>query len=120
MNVDSYKRRLIELERQLSQQAIGGREAARAQVQDSAGDAGDASVADESESEDFTEADHDTDVLQQVRDALRRLELGTFGRCAVDGGPIEEKRLQAVPWTPYCLKHQQQFEAERQTRTPTL
>jgi RNA polymerase-binding transcription factor DksA len=38
----------------------------------------------------------------------------------VDGGPIEEKRLEAVPWTPYCLKHQKLLEAASQTRTPTL
>jgi hypothetical protein len=27
---------------------------------------------------------------------------GTFGTCLVDGGPIEEKRLDAAPWTPRC------------------
>ena len=120
MNVDGYKRRLLEIERRLSQQATGDRDAARAQVRDSPGDAADASVDDESESEDFTEAEQDADVLQQVRGALRRIEQGTFGRCTVDGGPIEEKRLEAVPWTPYCLKHRQQLETEQRTRTPTM
>jgi DnaK suppressor protein len=120
MNVDSYKRRLLEIEDRLSQRATGERDAGREQLRDSAGDAGDASVEDESESEDFTEAEQDADVLQQVRGALQRIEEGTFGRCAVDGGPIEEKRLEAVPWTPYCLKHQQQLEAQQGTKTPTL
>ena len=120
MNVESYKRRLLELERNLSQRMARGRDAARAQVQDSAGDAGDASVADEGESEDFTEAELDAVVLQQVKDALQRIDDGEFGRCIVDGGPIEEKRLEAEPWTPYCLKHQQQLEASGRQRTPTL
>jgi RNA polymerase-binding transcription factor DksA len=41
-------------------------------------------------------------VLKQVRDALVRVRVdnGTFGPCLVDGRPIEEKRLDDVPWTP--------------------
>jgi DnaK suppressor protein len=120
MKVDTYKHRLLELERSLSQRVSRGRDRARAQVQDSAGDAGDASVADEGESLDFTEAELDDAVLQQVKDALKRIDDGTFGRCVVDGGPIEEKRLEAEPWTPYCLKHQQLLEAAGRPRTPTL
>lgn len=29
----------------------------------------------------------------------------TYGICIVDGEPIDEGRLEAVPWTPYCRKH---------------
>src|SRR6267378_413847 len=87
---------------------------------DSAHDVGDASVADEVASEAFTEGEHNSDVLQQVRDALDRVADGTFGRCIVDGGPIEEQRLEAVPWTPYCLKHAQRLEVAASSRTPTL
>jgi len=120
MNVQQYKRRLLELETHLSDRIVRGHQAAREQSLDSPGDAGDASVADEGESEAFTEADLDATVLQQVRDALRRIDDGTFGRCVVDGGPIEEKRLEAVPWTPYCLKHQRLLEAASRPRTATL
>jgi len=120
MNVQDYKRRLLELERRLSGRAVRGQESAREQVPDSPGDAGDASIAEEGESEAFTEAELDANVLQQVRDALRRIEDGTFGRCVVDGEPIEQKRLDAVPWTSYCLKHQARLEAESPPRTPTL
>jgi DnaK suppressor protein len=58
--------------------------------------------------------------LNQVRDALKRIDEGTFGTCVVDGKPIEDARLQAVPWTPYCLKHQQLREETGSARTPTL
>jgi len=120
MNVEDYKNRLVALERRLAARAVRGQEAAREQVPDSPGDAGDASVAEEGESQAFTEAELDVTVLQQVRDALRRIADGTFGRCVVDGEPIEEKRLDAVPWTPHCLKHQARLEAESPPRTPTL
>jgi DnaK suppressor protein len=120
MNIQEYKRRLLDLEKNLVARGTGARTAARAQVMDSAGDAGDASLVDEDESVDFTEGELDDTVLQQVRDALRRIEDGTFGRCVVDGAPIEPKRLDAMPWTPYCLKHQQLLEAAARPRTPTL
>ena len=120
MNIQGYKQRLLDLEKSLAsrigQEADEGRET----FIDSAHDVADASVADEMASEEFTEAEHNTEVLQQVRDALGRVADGTFGRCIVDGGPIEEPRLEAVPWTPYCLKHAQRLEAAASSRTPTL
>lgn len=44
-------------------------------------------------------------LLNEVRDALDRIENGTFGKCAEDGEPIEEARLEAVPWAAYCQRH---------------
>jgi RNA polymerase-binding transcription factor DksA len=76
-----------------------------------AADAVGASVADESESEDFTEAELDATTLQEVQAALRRIESGTSGRCLIDGAPIGPKRLDAVPWAPYCVRHQKLLEA---------
>jgi RNA polymerase-binding transcription factor DksA len=80
----------------------------------------DARVADAGASEEFAEAEHNADVLRQVRDALGRVAEGTFGTCIVDGGPIEEPRLEAVPWTPYCVTHAQRLEVTASSRTPTL
>ena len=120
MNVQHYKQRLLDLEQTLS--ARTGRAVAegRGEFIDVAHDVGDASVADEVASEQFTEAEQDSAILQQVRDALTRVDAGTFGRCIVDGGPIEEQRLDAVPWTSYCLKHQQLRDVAAPSRTPTL
>src|SRR4029079_4683669 len=103
MDVNGYKQRLLELEARLSSHLRRDLASGREQLVDTAADTGDASVADESESEDFTEAELDTTTLQQVQAALRRIENGTFGQCLVDGGPIELKRLDAVPWAPYCI-----------------
>src|SRR3954471_19953682 len=64
----------------------------------------------------FTEAELDTTTLQQVQAAVRRIENGTFGQCLVDGGPIELKRLAAVPWAPYCVRHQKLLEATSQPK----
>ena len=120
MNTQHYKQRLLDLEATLSARIGRQADQGRGEFIDSAHDAGDASVADERASEDFTEAEHNADVLQQVRDALGRVTDGTFGACIVDGGPIEEQRLEAVPWTPYCLKHAKGREVASSSRTPTM
>ena len=44
-----------------------------------------------------------SETLEQVRDALRRLQNGSYGKCTLCGRQIEHARLEAVPWTPYCL-----------------
>jgi DnaK suppressor protein len=120
MNIQHYKQRLLDLEHTLSARIGQKTNQGRGEVIESAHDVGDASVADEVASEEFTEADHNSAVLQQVRDALGRVADGTFGRCIVDGGPIDERRLEAVPWTPYCLTHEQRLEVAASTRVPTL
>lgn len=48
--------------------------------------------------------------LTQVRSALDRLEDGTFGECIQCGNRIREKRLEALPWTPYCIACQEKIE----------
>src|SRR5262245_6191132 len=119
MDVNAYRQRLITLEARLSKRLSREVSYGREQLIDTAADAGDTSVADESESEDFPEAELHGPTLPQGRDALQRIEDGTYGRCIVDGQPIEPKRLQAVPWTPYCAKHQNLREAGSKPR-PTL
>lgn len=41
--------------------------------------------------------------LRQVEDALKRLELGEYGRCLGCGMAIPPKRLQAIPWARFCV-----------------
>lgn len=42
--------------------------------------------------------------LRRIQSALRRLEEGTYTSCSVCGEPIEEGRLDAVPYTDRCRK----------------
>jgi DnaK suppressor protein len=120
MNADHYKRRLLAQEQELSVRVERAMASAREPGNESAHDIGDESVTDELKAEQFTEIEAARTTLNQVRSALKRIDDGTFGTCEVDGEPIEEKRLEAMPWTPYCLKHQQLREAAVPPRTPTL
>jgi len=47
--------------------------------------------------------DSEKKILQDIYDALNRIEEGTFGICENNGEPIPKKRLEAIPWTRYCL-----------------
>ncbi len=120
MNLAKYKNQLLAVERDLLAQAARSERAGRDQRLDSPGDAADQSVTDEEAGENFTEAELDATILQQVRDALQRIADGTFGRCAEDGQPIPEARLDAVPWARYCAKHQALLEAAAGRRIPTM
>lgn len=110
LNLDHYKQLLLGREAEL--RARIEREMSNARDTDEAvRDSGDESVTDETTAEQFGAAEGDTVTLDQVQDALRRIDAGTFGLCVVDGEPIEPKRLEAMPWTPYCLEHQTSLEA---------
>ena len=120
LRTDYYKRLLLEKEQELVTRLTEAGLIARQPRDHPASDAGDVALENERKEEQFRDADADWRVLLQVREALERIENGTYGRCLVDGEPIDEKRLEAVPWTPYCLKHQQLMEGPRLERTPTL
>jgi DnaK suppressor protein len=41
--------------------------------------------------------------LEQINAALVRIDGGKFGACDECGEPIAKPRLQALPYTPYCI-----------------
>ncbi|MEO8034076.1 MAG: TraR/DksA C4-type zinc finger protein [Acidobacteriota bacterium] len=120
MNIQQYKKRLLEFEKALSARTDRAMEDGRRQIIDTAHDTGDASMAAVIADDAFTEAELDSTVLNQVREALARIEAGTYGKCLADGGPIETKRLDALPWAAYCVKHQGLIEAASRQRDWTL
>ncbi|NDJ75278.1 MAG: hypothetical protein GYB65_03375 [Chloroflexi bacterium] len=42
--------------------------------------------------------------LLQIEDALSRYEQGTYGICENCGREIDLARLEAIPYTPHCLR----------------
>jgi DnaK suppressor protein len=122
VDTETFKEKLLKLQTQLLAQIQQYASLGREQTADLPRDLGETSVADENASDDFTEAELTSTVLQQVREALRRIDNHTFGKCLVDGRPISRKRLEALPWTPYCLKHQTLLEAaaRKQVQPPLM
>lgn len=64
--------------------------------------------------------DRESNLLRNVRSALRRLEDGTFGICLHCEEEISPKRLDALPWAPFCIQCQEQADRNRDEGNDTL
>ena len=51
--------------------------------------------------------DRESNLLRNVRGALARIQDGTYGVCQHCEEDISIKRLNAVPWAPYCISCQE-------------
>jgi DnaK suppressor protein len=52
-------------------------------------------------------SDAERNLLMLIDEAFVRLKNGSYGVCANCGAEIGEKRLHAVPWTPFCIDCQE-------------
>lgn len=58
------------------------------------------------------------DALYEIDEALKRVELGTYGTCEMSAKPIPHARLEAIPFARFTVECQSQLEKNRrQTRT---
>ena len=60
-------------------------------------------------------SDRERRKLQQIDDALHRLESEDFGMCEECGGEIATGRLEAMPFTRLCVTCQSEFEQAQRT-----
>jgi DnaK suppressor protein len=58
----------------------------------------------------FSRSDTDRLVLRLIEQAEDRMDDKTYGDCVNCGKTVEAKRLEAVPWTPYCIACQEMVE----------
>jgi DnaK suppressor protein len=59
----------------------------------------------------FSQGTSGHEQLSMVRQALERLNEGSFGECVLCSTEIGQKRLEALPWTPYCIVCQEKIES---------
>jgi DnaK suppressor protein len=57
-------------------------------------------------------SDGEREQLLLIDEALKRLEHAEFGVCQTCQKEIGAKRLEAIPWTPYCINCQEKAEEE--------
>ena len=58
----------------------------------------------------FGQTHNDRTLLQLVDDALDRISENSFGECVACHQELQQKRLEAVPWTRYCISCQEKME----------
>jgi DnaK suppressor protein len=64
--------------------------------------------------------DRESNLLRNVRAALRRIDDGSFGVCAHCDEDISPKRLAAVPWAPFCIRCQEAADRNENDTSATL
>jgi DnaK suppressor protein len=52
------------------------------------------------------------DALYEIDQALKRIELGSYGKCEMSGKPIPHARLEAIPFARFTVECQSQLERQ--------
>jgi DnaK suppressor protein len=60
--------------------------------------------------------DRERKLIEKIKEALERIDNGTFGRCEVCGRDIGEERLRARPVTTLCIDCKKKQEAREKAR----
>ena len=113
----SFKKRLLEKQRQLTEEV--GRSAlyGKDQEDDSIKDLGDQANTAYTREFFFELGNGNRELLRDVEAALRKIEDGSFGSCERCGEPIAERRLDALPFARYCIDCQRVIEQEERMAT---
>jgi DnaK suppressor protein len=117
--LEHFRNLLLEQRRQATEDLHTER-AAALEGDDGVEDIGDESESDLERSTAFDLAGRESQQLEEIDEALRRIDDGTYGQCARCGKPIDEKRLEAMPTARYDAECQAAIEAARGTQTPSL
>jgi DnaK suppressor protein len=106
-------RKTLELQRQEAAQFLRQLEQeTRSLDVDTTEDTADRCVSSMSKESLFEQSSQRRTILRLIEAALRRIDDGSFGTCAGCGNEVPLRRLQALPWTQFCLHCQEAIEDE--------
>ena len=109
--LEQFKRTLEDRQRLLRESVSRTEQDGRtADVSDSAQDIADRASSSYQKEFLFHQSNTDRQLLLLVDGALDRIRQGSYGECIACGNEINPKRLQAVPWTRYCISCQEKQE----------
>jgi RNA polymerase-binding transcription factor len=115
-----YFHNLLIWQRRQATEDLRADRATALQGDDGVEDIGEMSELDLNRSVAFELADRQTHLIQDIDDALRRIENGSYGECFRCGKPLYEERLKAMPTAKYGPKCQAAIEVAQQIETPTF
>ena len=110
MEIAHFRKLLLDKQKELQTEAAELHQDALTSTTDDVGDFVDVATSEEGTSESLEEETRVSETLILVEDALRRMESGTYGKCLTCGHPIEQARLEAVPWAQYCVEDQEKMD----------
>ncbi len=105
-----YEEKLLEQQRLLEQATLTAVEQGRETTADDTQDIADQAVLSYQKELLFSQGTTGHQQLTLVRQALIRVQDGSYGECVHCGVEIGAKRLEALPWTPNCIDCQEKIE----------
>jgi DnaK suppressor protein len=109
-NVRRHEEKLLQQQALLERSMLTAVEQGRQTGADETQDVADQAVSSYQKELLFTQGTNGHSQLSLVRLALERIDEGSYGECLQCGTTIGEKRLDALPWTPYCIECQEKIE----------
>ena len=105
--LEKYRKLLEEKKAALSAEIAKTRSAEEETTEESTQDIADKAVSSYTREFLYSLTDGERHTLLRIDDALLRIDAGTYGFCVNCNTAMTEKRLNAVPWAPYCLDCQE-------------
>lgn len=100
----NFQKKLMELRQQILNRAVGRRSEALKIAHEDIVDENDHAAAMIQQSITLNVQERDRFMLREIEHALSKFEEGTYGVCEDTEEPIDEGRLEAQPWTRYCVE----------------
>jgi len=112
-SLEQFRKKLLEKRRDLTQAYLRDKNYGKESDDGGTQDLADKAATSYTKEFLYSLSNNERGVLQQVEDALARIEEGEFGTCEECGEPIQKKRLDAVPWARFCLACQEAMDRGR-------
>jgi DnaK suppressor protein len=106
-NSDKVRKRLLAKRDELLADLVKNREVSDETVDESAQDMADRATSAYTKEFAYSLSESDRKTLLLIDQALGRLDAGTYGTCVHCAQPVQEKRIEAVPWARHCLDCQE-------------
>ncbi|HVT04251.1 MAG TPA: TraR/DksA family transcriptional regulator [Thermoanaerobaculia bacterium] len=104
---DTFRDALLKKQQQMLDSFNRDRAAGNAQPDDGIQDLADKAASAYSKELNFSLSDSDRETLVFIEEALDRIDAGVYAVCTNCGVTIGDRRLAAVPWTPFCIDCQE-------------
>jgi DnaK suppressor protein len=106
-DMEKFRRPLEEKKAMLSAEIAKTRSAEEETTEEATQDIADKAVSSYTREFLYSLTDGERSTLLRIDDAIARIDDVTYGNCIHCGALLAEKRLNAVPWAPYCLDCQE-------------
>ena len=105
--LEKYRKLLQEKKTSLLAELAKTRHAEEETTEESTQDIADKAVSSYTREFLYSLNDAERSTVQQIDQALSRIEDGTYGLCLNCGTPMNEKRLSAIHWSRHCVECQE-------------